>query len=74
MEPSNSLYKQLKQCNSITELYQVLGEERLKKGVFLLLCGWALVPIASVFSHFFGRLERNPIEYLTNKRIMLYFV
>lgn len=57
MEPSNSLYKQLKQCNSITELYQVLGEERLEKGVFLLLCGWALVPIASVFSHFFWSIR-----------------
>lgn len=63
MKKNTTLYAQLKECKTIREMYQVLGEERLEKGIFLLLCAWALVPIASVFSHFFWSFRTESLTF-----------
>lgn len=63
MEKTTTLYAQLKECKNIKELYQVLGEERLEKVAYWLLCAWVLLPMFSMASHIFWAIKMESVQF-----------
>ncbi len=62
------MLQKLKQCKTLTELYQALGEEPFEKAAAILLYVWCILPLFSIFSHFywgFTNLETQVKVYNT---------
>lgn len=46
-------FDELKKCKTIKEIYMIIGLDAFEKPAFILLCIWAMLPVWSIWSHFY---------------------
>ena len=47
------MFKQLKECKTLKEIYTILGTEPFEKVAFILVVAWCLLPFYSAIEHFY---------------------